>query len=413
MIDRSWVPLHFVGISQPKRMIDVWAYGLKAEPAFCMFLSWGQRGGVGWGDNVHLHFLAYMMLRDCASHIWCYVIVWGGVGWGDNVHVHFLTYMMLRYCASHIWCYVIVWGGVGWGGVITFMCTASHLWCYAAVISSSTAWHIWCYTAVILSSTAWHIWCYTAVISSCTSRKYMMLRCCNIVLHFLTYMMLRCCNFVLHFPTYMMLRCCNIVLHFPTCMMLRCCNFRLALPANIWCYAAVISSCTSSHIWCYAAVISSCTSPHVWCYAAVISSSTASHIWCYAAVISSCTCKDPCLRLFIRRVLRIQPCSMARFGRTFALGSGDGRTVPIKTCPSSLHRLSRPLSVEKKRAPLGVLTFPLKSTRVLFKEIALSGKRKNTVICGKKSMTKTANVENVGSINNPPGCLNYTFIHAN
>ena len=27
---------------------DVYAYGLKTEPAFCMFLSWG-RGGVGWG----------------------------------------------------------------------------------------------------------------------------------------------------------------------------------------------------------------------------------------------------------------------------------------------------------------------------------------------------------------------------
>ena len=52
----------------------VHAYGLKTEPAFCMFLSWGQRGGVGWG----------------------------GVGWGDNVHLHFVTYMMLRYCASHI-----------------------------------------------------------------------------------------------------------------------------------------------------------------------------------------------------------------------------------------------------------------------------------------------------------------------
>ena len=72
---------------------------------------------------------------------------------------------------------------------------------------------------------------------------------------------------------------------------------------------------------------------------------------------------------------------------------------------SSLHKLSRPLREEKTSAPLGFLTFPLKSTRVLFKEIALSGKCKNTVICGKKSMTKNANVENVGSINNPPGCM--------
>ena len=78
--------------------------------------------------------------------------------------------------------------------------------------------------------------------------------------------------------------------------------------------------------------------------------------------------KDPCLRIFIRRVLGIQPCSMARFGRMFALGSGDGKTVPTKTCPSSLHRLSRTLSAEKKRVPLRFFTFPVKSTRALFKE---------------------------------------------
>ena len=117
--------------------------------------------------------------------------------------------------------------------------------------------------------------------------------------------------------------------------------------------------------------------------------------------------KDPCLRIFIRRVLGIQPCSMARFGRMFALGSGDGKTVPTKTCPSSLHRLSRTLSAEKKRVPLRFFTFPVKSTRALFKEIALSGKRKNTVICGIKSMSNTANVENAGSINNPPGCFGF------
>ena len=49
--------------------IYVFAYGLKTEPAFCMFLSWGQRGGMGWGDIVHLHFLTYMMLRCTSSHI--------------------------------------------------------------------------------------------------------------------------------------------------------------------------------------------------------------------------------------------------------------------------------------------------------------------------------------------------------
>ena len=83
-------------------------------------------GGVGWGDNVHLHFVTYMMLHYCASHIWCYVTMWDGVGW-DGVIAFIctsLTYMMLRYCASHIWCYVTVphtWGGVGWGAVITFI----------------------------------------------------------------------------------------------------------------------------------------------------------------------------------------------------------------------------------------------------------------------------------------------------
>ena len=59
---------------------------------FCS-LRWG---GVGWGNNVHLHFLTYMMLRYCVG--------WGGMGWGNNVHLHFLT------C-----------------GVITFICTSSHI----------------------------------------------------------------------------------------------------------------------------------------------------------------------------------------------------------------------------------------------------------------------------------------------
>ena len=68
---------------------------------------------------------------------------------------------------------------------------------------------------------------------------------------------------------------------------------------------------------------------------------------------------------------------------------------------------------QKKRVPLRFFTFPLKSTRVLFKEIALWGKCKNTVICGIKSMSNNANVENVGSINNPPGCFYmYVWMHA-
>ena len=152
--------------------------------------------------------------------------------------------------------------------------------------------------------------------------------------------------------------------------------------------------CTSSHIWCYAAVIRLAL-PHI--YDATLlyvvlhfltymmlrccnSPCTSSHIWCYALVC----------RLALPHI----------FDATLLL--------------FVLHRLSRPLSAEKMRAPLRFLTFPLKSTRVLFKEFALSGKCKTTVICGKKSMTKTANVENVGSINNPPGCMYiyiYTYTH--
>ena len=288
-------------------------YGCKGVPQFmAMFMPTGWkpnqrfacfyhgvngvgRGGVGWDDNVHLHFLTYMMLRCCysfctSSHIWCYALVCRlalpHIYDATLLYVvlHFLTYMMLRYCmssctSSHIWCYAIVCRlalphiydatllcgvGVGWGGMITFIYTSSHIWCYALVCRLALP-HI--YDATLL----------------------------YVVLHFLTYMMLRCCN----------------------------------------------SSCTSSHIWCYA-LVCRLALPHIF---------------------------DATLLLFV------------------------------------LHRLSRPLSAEKMRAPLRFLTFPLKSMRVLFKEFALSGKCKTTVICGKKSMTKTANIENVGSINNPPGCL--------
>ena len=101
---------------------------------------------------------------------------------------------------------------------------------------------------------------------------------------------------------------------------------------------------------------------------------------------------------------------MARFGRMFALGSGDGKTVPTKTSPSSLQKLWRTLSAEKKRVPLRFFTYSVKSTRVLFKEIELWERCKTTVICGMKSMTNTANVENAGSINNPPGWLSSGFL---
>ena len=321
-----------------------------------------------------------MMLRYCVG--------WGGVGWGDNVQLHFLTYMMLRYCASHIWCYVTVWGGVGWGGVITFSCTSSHIWCYVIlphiydatllclahmmlrccnIVLDCLSSQIWCYAAVISSCTSAHIWCYAAVISSCDA-------------------------------------------------------------SQIWCYAAVVSSCTSAHIWCYVAVISSCDASQIWCYAAVVSSCTSAHIWCYAAVISSCNASQIWCYVIVPHIydatllclthMMLRCCNIVLHFRTYmmlrycashiwcyAAVISSWRTVLTKTCLSSLHKLSRPLREEKTSAPLGFLTFPLKSTRVLFQEIALSGKCKNTVICGKKWMTKNANVENVGSINNPPGCL--------
>ena len=110
-----------------------------------------------------------MMLRYCvgwggvitfictSSHIWCYVIVWGGVGWGNNVHLHFLTDMMLRYCMSS--------------------CTSSHTWCYATScrlalphIHDATLLHVVLHflTYMMLrycmsSCTSSHIWCYATV----------------------------------------------------------------------------------------------------------------------------------------------------------------------------------------------------------------------------------------------------------
>ena len=143
--------------------------------------------------------------------------------------------------------------------------------------------------------------------------------------------------------------------------------------ATLLCLTYMMLRYCASHIWCYAAVISSCTSSHIWCYVIV------PHIY------------DATLLCLTHMMLRC--CNIVLENSSH------------KTCLSSLHKLSRPLREEKTSAPLGFLTFPLKSTRVLFQEIALSGKCKNTVICGKKWMTKNANVENVGSINNPPGCF--------
>jgi hypothetical protein len=75
-------------------------------------------------------------------------------------------------------------------------------------------------------------------------------------------------------------------------------------------------------------------------------------------------------------VLGIQPCSMARFGRMFALGSGDGKTVPTKTCPSSLHRLSRTLSAEKRECRWGFLHFQSKVRAYFLRKLHFQGNAK-------------------------------------
>ena len=198
--------------------------------------------GVGWGGVIT--FIC------TSSHIWCYVIVWGGVGWGNNVHLNFLTYMMLRYCMSS--------------------CTSSHTWCYATSCRLALP-HI--YDATLLYvvlhfltymmlryfmsfCTSSHTWCYA---TSCRLALPHIhdATLLYVVLHFLTYMMLRyfmssctsshtwCCatSCRLALPHIHDATLLYVVLHFLTYMMLRYC----------------MSSCTSSHIWCYS---SSCRLGH-------------------------------------------------------------------------------------------------------------------------------------------------------
>ena len=335
----------------------------------------------------------HCMSSCTSSHIWCYVIVrrlaLPHIHDATLVYVvlHFLTYMMQLHCmssctSSHIWCYVIVrrlalphkYDATLLYIVLHFLtymmqlhcmssCTSSHTWCYAAVRLDCTSSHIWCNAAVRLfalphmhdatrrycmsSCTSSHIWCYASV------RRLALPHIHDatplyVVLHFLTYMMQCCCT----------------------------------------------AFCTSSHAWCYASV-RRLALPHILDATLVyvvlhfltymmqlqcMSSCTSSHIWCYTAV------------------------------RLFALPHIYGKTVPTKTSPSSLQKMWRTLGAEKKIVPLRCFTYPVKSTRVLFKEIELWERCKTTVICGMKLMTNTANVENAGSINNPPGCLTFTHM---
>ena len=82
-----------------------------------------------------------------------------------------------------------------------------------------------------------------------------------------------------------------------------------------------------------------------------------------------------------------------------------GKQFPQKPVQTHCRHCQEHLGQKQRDCPLRFFTFPVKSTRVLFKEIELSGRCKTTVICGIKPMTNTANVENAGSINNPPGCI--------
>ena len=176
---------------------------LLSLPRFCHFfvlhfheyligVGWG---GVGWDDNVHLHF----------SQAWCYAtaayfscffatfvsflllgVGWGGVGWDDNVHLHF----------SHTWCYatvcrlalVHILDATLLSVVLHFLTYLMLRYCLSSCISS-------------------HTWCYATV-------------CCLALVHILDATPL---SVVLHFLTYLMLRYC-------------------------------LSSCTCSHMWCYATV---------------------------------------------------------------------------------------------------------------------------------------------------------------
>ena len=164
---------------------------LHVSMSFMGLTGWG---GVGWGKNVHLHFLTYMMQRCCtsfctSSHTWCdstvcrlalphiydatllYVVL------------HFLTYMMQRCCTSS--------------------CTSSHAWCYATVRRLALP-HIYDATLVYVvlhfltymmqrycmsSCTSSHLWCYVIVRRLALPQIYATL--VYVVLHFLTYMMLR------------------------------------------------------------------------------------------------------------------------------------------------------------------------------------------------------------------------------
>ena len=123
--DRELLWVWFDGFSSPCLSLRVEnrtsVLHVSTSMSFMGLTGWG---GVGWGNNVHLHCLIYMMLRCCtssctSSHTWCYAAVrrlaLPHIYDATLVYVvlHFLTYMMQRYCMSS--------------------CTSSHIWCYASL----------------------------------------------------------------------------------------------------------------------------------------------------------------------------------------------------------------------------------------------------------------------------------------
>ena len=118
-------------------------------------------------------------------------------------------------------------------------------------------------------------------------------------------------------------------------------------------------------------------------------------------------------RIFTRRVLGIQLCSMARFDACSRLAVEMGKQFPQKPLQAHCRNCEEHFA-QKKESAAEVFYISSEKYARTFKEIELSGRCKTTVICGIKSMTNTANVENAGSINNPPGSLSrHIWYHKN
>ena len=149
-------------------------------------------------------------------------------------------------------------------------------------------------------------------------------------------------------------------------MMLRCCN----------------SSCTSSHIWC---------SPLM----SIRAQLTLFGGWS----------KDPCLRIFIQRVLKTNLAQWQDLDACSRLAVAMGKQFPQKPVQAHCTDCQEHLAQKKRECRWGFLHFQSKVRAYSLRKLHFQGNAKTTVICGIKSMSNTANVENAGSINNPPGCF--------